>query len=236
MSLIEGSVYGVHVMALRDNVDGVRTAVRTLADVGPHPYIVSYFSNWTDDCFHYLQMELYHENLWTPPGRERPDCQTVLEHISCVLHYLHDYKKYAHNLVNHWNIYRITDTGSIGMVYKLAGFHKATKLTTTNDDSAVVADTDVLADIRSLCSTVFNLLEEQQQDNYSAADDVEEQELWSYLLCVMDKINLAVKVIEGGSSLLPHMNVSALSIWQWCNARRQTRQRQCPPGLVTSLM
>ncbi|VVC36567.1 Hypothetical protein CINCED_3A011662 [Cinara cedri] len=234
MSLIEGFVYSVHVIdtALQDKVDAVRVAARTLATVGPHPHIISYFSNWTDGRFHYVQMELYHDHLLLPNSEQRFDCHTILEHVSCALHYLHDYKNYAHNLVNRWNIYRITDSGSDSVVYKLAGFHRATKLTTVDNDKSVVN-----TDVKSLCSTVLELLEEQRGDGYSVADDNVEQELWSYLLSIMDRIDLVVGVIDGGLSSSSQMDVNALNVWRWCyNFRRQHIQRPCPTGLMTGIV
>lgn len=245
MSLIEGSVYGVHVVALRDKEDTFLETAKTLADVGPHPYIVPYFSNWTDGRFHYTQTERYPENLWTPTGgHRRDDCRTVLEHVSCALHHLHVYKKYAHNLVNRRNIYRTTHCG--GLVYKLAGFHGATKLTTAEDRGD--AATAILADVKSLCSTVADLLEEQRRcdGGHSSADGghpsadgpVEQEELWSFLLSVTDKIEMPAGVIAGGSpSSSSRTDASALTVWRWCcKTRWQTKKQDCPTGLTVKRM
>lgn len=228
MSLMEGSVYNVHVVALRDKADAFLETVKTLADIGPHPYIVSYFYNWMDGRFHYMQTEPYLQNLWTPTGGQRQDCRTVLEHVSCALHHLHVYKKYAHNLVNRRYICWTTHCG--GVVYKLTGFHGATKLTTTDDGDAANA---IFADVKSLCSTVAELLEEQRCDvGNPTADGRVEQELRSYLLSVTDKTEMPAGVIAGGSSP-PRTDVSALNVWRWsCKTRWQTKKQKCPTGLA----
>lgn len=196
LSVLEGVIYGVQAASKEDAVQARATGV--LAAVGTHPNIVSYFSSWTDARFHYVQMELCPENLSSASDRfERvAEYRIVVEHVACALHYLHVAKKYVHNRVNRWNIYRTVMDGS--NVYKLGGFSAATAL-----QGSAAEDPAALADVRSLCTTVLRLMRYCNSD----LDNKDMHALHSYLSFVV------------GSTT--KVTVDALSVWRWCYEARE---------------
>lgn len=227
LSLMDGIIYGVTV-ALVDDEDFARS-LRTLADVGMHPHVVSYFSGWTDAHFRYAQTEYW------PPGNLRPchgtaaDYRTVLEHVACALHYLHDGKKYAHNRVDRQSIY--STGGGSGVVYKLGGFNLATKLPV---EDGLVAASVTLADVGSLCSTVSLLLRDCNNGGLSTDDDEDDDvdELRSYLSFVAAAADgVTTTALDVGS---------ALAVWRWCRSvrhqRRPQQQRCRRQSLVAAMM
>lgn len=215
LSVLEGVIYGVQAASKKD-ASRIRTA-SVLATVGPHPNIVSYFSNWTDARFHYVQMEFCPKNLSSVSDRltHAPDFRIVLEHVACALHYLHSVKKYAHNRVNRWNIYQKLEGDGVHVVYKLGGFHSASKLQQPPDDAAAFSD------VRSLCLTVLRLMKYRYGCELVADKDA--RELLSYLSVAVksrvessDDIGEAVWVTNG--------HLDALNVWQWCCSARERRQ------------
>lgn len=186
LSVFEGIVYTVRVAAVGPAGDNLVETAKVLATVGPHPHIVSYFCNWTDTHYHYIQTEQCLSSLSSLRMINVADCRTVLEHISCALHHLHDGKMYSHNRVNRPNIYLVLDGDRV--VYKLGGFGAATKILV--DSSAAAAD------VQSLCCIVSELIE--NGDGWSA----DEEDLRLYLS------NMAGTVNSGAAN--------ALSVWRWC--------------------
>lgn len=149
VSLLEGCSYAVTVAPVDDG--GLARAIRALAAVGPHPHVVAYFSGWIDTRFRYMQTELCTADLWSTAAAG--DCRTVLEHVACALHHLHDSVGYAHNSVDGHHIFRV------GNVYKLGGFHNVTELKNAGGPSdGRVHHAATLADVASLCETVSQLL------------------------------------------------------------------------------
>lgn len=193
LSVFEGITYTVHVAAAGSAGDNLIETAKVLATVGPHPHIVSYFCNWMDACYHYMQTEQCQASLQSLPMNNIADCRTVLEHISCALHYLHDGKMYAHNRVSRQNIYSALDGDHV--VYKLGGFDAATKLLL--DGSAAVSD------VQSLCLMVSDLI--KNGEGWSA----DEEDLRLYLLNMEETVNPAV--------------VNALAVWRWCCSSAQQR-------------
>lgn len=190
LSVFEGIVYTVRVAAVGPAGDNLIETAKVLATVGPHPHIVSYFCNWTDAKYHYIQTEQCQSSLSSLRMNSVADCQTVLEHISCALHYLHDGKMYSHNCVNRQNIYLALDGDRV--VYKLGGFEAATKILVDNSAAA--------ADVQSLCLMVLELIE--NGDGWSA----DEEDLRLYLS------NMSGTVNPGAAN--------ALSVWRWCCGTR----------------
>jgi len=186
LSVFEGIVYTVRVAAVGPAGDNSIETAKVLATVGPHPHIVSYFCNWTDAHYHYIQTEQCQSSLSSLRMNNVADCRTVLEHISCALHYLHNGKMYSHNRVNRPNIYLALDGDRV--VYKLGGFDAATKILV--DSSAAAAD------VQSLCLMVSELIE--NGDGWSA----DEEDLRLYLSNLSGTVNAAA--------------ANALSIWRWC--------------------
>lgn len=165
LSVFEGIVYTVHVASSGPAGDDSIETAKVLATVGPHPHIVSYFCSWTDAHYHYIQTEQCQASLSSLRMNNVADCRTVLEHISCALHYLHDGKMYSHNRVSRLNIYLALDGDR--SVYKLGGFGAATKM--LEDHSAAAAD------VQSLCFLISELIE--NVDEWSA----DEEDLRLYL-------------------------------------------------------
>lgn len=200
LSVFEGIVYTVRVAAAGPVGDNSIETAKVLATVGPHPHIVSYFCSWTDARYHYIQTEQCQASLSSLRMNNVTDCRTVLEHISCALHYLHDGKMYSHNRVNRLNIYSVFDGDHI--VYKLGGFDAATELLV--DGSAAVAD------VQSLCLMVSEMIEK------GAGWSMDEEDLRLYLSNMAGTVNPPA--------------ANALSIWRWCCSARhrppllQTRQ------------
>jgi len=186
LSVFEGITYTVRVAATGSAGDNLIETAKILATVGPHPHIVSYFCNWMDAGYHYMQTEQCQASLQSLPMNNIADCRTVLEHISCALHYLHDGKMYAHNRISRPNIYSALDGDHI--VYKLGGFDAATKLLL--DGSAAVSD------VQSLCLMVSELI--KNGEGWSA----DEEDLRLYLSNMEETVNPAV--------------VNALAVWRWC--------------------
>lgn len=205
LSMLEGIVYNVQA-ASKENTLMAQSA-NVLAVVGPHPNIVSYFSNWTDARFHYVQMEFCPLNLSSVSDHlvHASDFCIVLEHIAHALHYLHCVKKYAHNRVNRWNIYQKLEDGGARVVYKLGGFHSVTKLEQPSDDVST------LADVRSLCSTVLRLMKYR---NNELKDDIIKHKLLSYL-SVAVKGHIKSNDINDGIQEIDN-RLDALNVWQWC--------------------
>ncbi|XP_022180653.1 uncharacterized protein LOC111040889 isoform X2 [Myzus persicae] len=186
LSVFEGIIYTVHVAAAGLAGDKSIETAKVLATVGPHPHIVSYFCNWMDTRYHFMQTEQCQASLSSLRMNNIADCRMVLEHISCALHYLHDGKMYAHNRVSLQNIYSVLDGDRV--IYKLGGFGAATKL--IPDGSATVAD------VQSLCLMVSELI--KNGDGWSA----DEEDLRHYLSNMAGTVNPAT--------------VNALSVWRWC--------------------
>jgi len=151
LSVFEGIEYIVRVADAGPAANDSNETAKVLAAVGPHPYIVSYFCNWSDARYHYVQMEQCQASLSSLRINNVADCRMVLEHISCALHYLHDGKMYAHNRVTRPNVFTVKDGDRV--VYKLGGFDAATKLSA--DSGAAAA-----ADVQSLCLTVSELMKD----------------------------------------------------------------------------
>lgn len=164
--MFEGIEYSVLVANAGPAADISANMAKVLAAVGPHPHIVSYFCNWSDARYHYLQMELCPASLSSVSLNNVADCRIVLEHVSSALHYLHDGKMYAHNRVDRPNVFMATDGDRI--VYKLGGFEAATKLSTDNSGAAA-------ADVQSLCLMVSGLIK-----------DVDEEDLRQYLSSITE--------------------------------------------------
>ncbi|XP_025408922.1 uncharacterized protein LOC112682510 [Sipha flava] len=209
VSVLEGIVYCVLASATahRDkSASATMAAARTLSAVGPHPNIVAFHSSWSDGRFHYVQTEMCRDNLWSSPSgplKGAADCRTVLEHVACALHYLHDCKGYAHNQVNGENVYPVADGDHV--VYKLGGFDGATRL------SHVDAARASFADVKSLCSTVSLLVE-------GCGDGDEDLlSLRSYLSYVIRKIDSVSDVVGWTAAA----DVNAFAVWRWCCAARQ---------------
>jgi len=190
LSVFEGIVYTVRVAAAGPAGDNSIETAKVLATVGPHPHIVSYFCNWTDANYHYIQTEQCQASLSSLHMNNVADCRTVLEHISCALHYLHDGKMYSHNRINRLNIYLALDGDCV--VYKLGGFGAATKI--LEDRSAAVAD------VQSLCLMVSELI--KNVDGWSP----DEEDLRLYLSNIAGTVNPA--------------SANALSVWRWCSGAR----------------
>lgn len=186
LSVFEGIVYSVHVTANSTEGDKSVKTAKVLATVGPHPHIVSYFCNWMDARYHYMQMEQCQTSLSSLRMNNVADCRMVLEHISCALHYLHDGKMYAHNRVSRPNVYSVLDGDCV--VFKLGGFDAATKLSADSNATA--------ADVQSLCLMVLGLIKDG--DGWPADED----DLQLYLSSMTGTVNPAV--------------ANALSVWRWC--------------------
>lgn len=201
LSVFEGIVYSVHVAAAGPIGDKLVETAKVLAAIGPHPHIVSYYCHWTDACNHFMQMEHCPVSLSSVRMDNIADCRTVLEHISCALHYLHNGKMYAHNHINRWNIYSAVDSDRV--VYKLGGFDGATKLPVDLN----TGDAATVADVQSLCSTVSGLIEDINCKGHLYMDE----DLRLYLLSLAGKVNSAT--------------ANSLSVWRWCcSSRHQPRQ------------
>ncbi|XP_060855871.1 uncharacterized protein LOC132933623 isoform X2 [Metopolophium dirhodum] len=190
LSVFEGIVYTVRVAAVGPAGDNLVETAKVLATVGPHPHIVSYFCNWADAHYHYIQTEQCQSSLSSLRMNNVADCRTVLEHISCALHHLHNGKMYSHNRVNRPNIYLALDGDRV--VYKLGGFDAATKILV--DSSAAAAD------VQSLCLMVSEMIE--NGDGWSA----DEEDLRLYLSNMAETVNLCA--------------ANALSVWRWCCSAR----------------
>lgn len=223
LSLLEGIVYGIQVNSSIVMEDSV-SMTKVLAAVSSHPHIVSYFSNWTDGHFHYIQTELYCTNLSILLDHNRGigrvvDYWTVLEHVACALHYLHDEKKYTHNNVDRWNIYSMTDTHD-RIVYKLGGFHGASKLLAEDGCLTIATNTD----IKSLCSTVTWLIKESDYYGNKDFDNNDVQSLHSHMLYIIEKIDSMTFI---GNLPSENLDINAFNVWRWCcRTRNQQRHRQ----------
>lgn len=219
LSAMEGVVYGLHVADKRDAARA--RSVTVLAAVGAHPNIVSYFSNWTDSRYRYVQLEYCPENLSSVSDRLEcgADFRALLEHVACALDYLHRVKRYAHNRVNQWNIYR-TDGDGNRAVYKLGGFLEATRLRQPVDDAAAFAD------VQSLCTTVLRLMRRHDNGFDDADDDVRELRFYlsSVIGCVDDSAEPSIDNVAANPA--PDGRVNALSVWRWCCSSRQRQQQQ----------
>lgn len=216
LSVLEGVVYDVQAASKKD-ASRIRTA-SVLATVGPHPNIVSYFSNWTDARFHYVQMEFCPENLSSVSDRltHTSDFRIVLEHVACALYYLHSVKKYAHNRVNRWNIYQKLEDDGVHAVYKLGGFHSASKLQQPSDDEAAFSD------VRSLCFTVLRLM--KYRYGSELVDDKDARELLSYLSSVVKGRAEPSANDIGEVFWATNGRLDAQNVWQWCCSARERRQ------------
>jgi len=190
LSVFEGITYTVRVAAAGLAGDNLNETAKVLATIGPHPHIVSYFCNWMDARYHYMQTEQCQASLASLPINNIADCRTVLEHISCALHYLHDGKMYAHNRVSRPNIYSALDGDHV--VYKLGGFDAATKL--LKDGSSASSD------VQSLCLMVSELIKNGDEQS------IDEEDLQLYLSNMEETVNPAA--------------LNALSIWRWCCGAR----------------
>lgn len=200
LSVFEGIEYSVLVADAGPTADVSAETAKVLAAVGPHPHIVSYFCNWSDARYHYVQMELCPASLSSVPVNNVADCRTVLEHVSCALHYLHDGKMYAHNRVGRPNVFTATDGDRA--VYKLGGFEAATKLSAEDSGAAAAS-----ADVQSLCLMVSGLIKDVGDQRF--ADD---EDLRQYLSSVTEMACSAAAA-------------NALSVWRWsCGARPQLRR------------
>jgi len=215
LSVLEGIVYSVQAANKKNNSQ--INSVKILATVGSHPNIISYFSSWTDARFHYVQMELCQKNVYSVSHQlnNAVDFRTVLEHISCALHYLHDIKKYTHNKVNQWNIYQTMGNDTDCVVYKLGGFCSASKLSSPSE---------TLVDIGSLCLTVLQLLKNRYED-FDINEDT--STLRSYLALVKDNVDSSniTSIWINGNNAFPEFTanryIDARSIWRWCCSTRQ---------------
>lgn len=221
LSVMDGVVYGVRVADKRDAARA--RSVIALAAAGAHPNIISYFSNWTDARYRYVQLEFCPESLSSVS--DLLECgvhfRDVLEHVACALHYLHRVKRYAHNRVNRWNIYRTNADGDHA-VYKLGGFLEATRLRQPADDAAAFAD------VQSLCMTVLRLMS-RREHGFDA--DEEFRELRSYLSSVTGSVDGSTvppfgNVVDAAANPAPDGRVNALSVWRWCCSNRQRQQQQ----------
>lgn len=230
LSLLEGGVYGVLAVTTAKMADSLRS-VRALASIGSHPHIISYFSSWTDGCFHYVQTEFCQENL---PSLNRycfdsaTDYQVILEHISCALHYLHDVKKYVHNMVVGRNIFRSVGDGDRA-VFKLGGFYRVTELPDSDKTAPLI-------DVKSLCATISLLLKDHGHDGET--DDEDLRLLLSYLSLITKKIGdlteepAAVDLPCEFVKLLPSDYVKACNIWHWCCSSRLQQLQQRPQNFL----
>ncbi|XP_025196038.1 uncharacterized protein LOC112595155 [Melanaphis sacchari] len=205
LSVFEGISYSVRVADAGPAADESINTAKVLAIIGPHPYIVSYFCNWSDARYHYIQTELCQASLSSLRMNCVADCQTVLEHVSCALHYLHDGKMYAHNRVTRPNVFTAMDGDRV--VYKLGGFDGATKLTTTDGSAGA-------ADVQSLCLMVSELIKDGDV-RWSADED---DDLRQYLSSVTQQTGFPA-------------SASALSVWRWCCSARPPLQRTRQPSM-----
>ncbi|KAE9533788.1 hypothetical protein AGLY_008867 [Aphis glycines] len=208
LSVFEGIEYSVLVADAGPAADVSAETAKVLAAVGPHPHIVSYFCNWSDARYHYLQMELCPASLSSVPLNNVADCRTVLEHVSCALHYLHDGKMYAHNRVDRPNVFTASDGDRV--VYKLGGFEAATKLSANDSGTAAAAS----ADVQSLCLMVSGLIKDVDDQWFA-----DEEDLRQYLSSVTETACSAA---------------NALSVWRWCcGARPQLRRSGSMSAMMT---
>ncbi|KAF0755243.1 Wee1-like protein kinase [Aphis craccivora] len=206
LSVFEGIEYSVLVADAGPAADVSAETAKVLAAVGPHPHVVSYFCNWSDARYHYLQMELCPASLSSVPLNNVADCRTVLEHVSCALHYLHDGKMYAHNRVDRPNVFTATDGDRV--VYKLGGFEAATKLSA--DDIATAS-----ADVQSLCLMVSGLIKDVDDQWFADKEDLRQ-----YLSSVTETACSAAAA-------------NALSVWRWCRGARPQLRRS---GSMSAMM
>lgn len=212
LSVFEGIEYSVLVADAGPAADVSAETAKVLAAVGPHSNIVSYFCNWSDARYHYLQMELCPASLSSVPVNNVADCRTVLEHVSCALHYLHDGKMYAHNRVDRPNVFTATDGDRV--VYKLGGFEAATKLSADDSGTAAAAS----ADVQSLCLMVSGLIKDVDDQWFA-----DEEDLRQYLSSVTETACSAAAA-------------NALSVWRWCcGARPQLRRSGSMSAMMTYL-
>lgn len=220
ISLFDGQVYNVQVSAEKDS--SLQLA-RVLAALGEHPHIVSYYSNWLDTSYHYIQTELCLEHLASSAFGEHlkitANYRMILEHVASALHYLHDFKNYAHNNVNSNTVFYTITNGSV--IYKLGEFHHATRLL-----DKVNYATSTASDVTSLCSTVLWLIEANNGDIENISKDKELRLLCDYLLFITSAVNSAMAYpadIEGCIAMMSSVTIhtNALDIWRWCSSARQ---------------
>lgn len=229
LSLVEHGVYGIRAVATANMADSLRT-VRALASIGSHPHIISYFSSWTDGGFHYVQTEFCSENLQSlkrDSFNSATNYQIVLEHISCALYYLHDMKKYVHNMVVGQNIFRSVGNGD-SAVFKLGGFYSITELLDGDKTAPLI-------DIKSLCATLLLLLKDHGRDGETNDEDL--KLLLTYLSTITKMIGDLTEepaTFDQSSKIIKSLEsdyVTARKIWLWCCSSRlqhlQLRPQNC---------
>lgn len=220
LSLFDGQIYNVKVSVEKDS--SLQLA-RVLAALGEHPHIVSYYSNWFDTHYHYIQTELCQANLASSARDEylknAADYKIVLEHIASALHYLHNFKKYSHNYVNSNTIFYTITNG--GVIYKLGEFQGATQLLDN-----VSCMTTTASDVTSLCSTVLLLIGANNGDIENISKDKELHSLYNYLLFITSAVDSATTYsadIGDFNAMMSSVTIptNALDIWRWCCSARQ---------------